>query len=546
MKIYIKGLFLGVTATMALTACNDLDTDLYGSTVTSQTKEEVLEVNPEMAQAGVNAIASGAYQYFNAIGADYHNDFGLPSIMMMLDSSGQDFISPNIGYNWFSNDIGLYCGTYTSTQTYEIWNTMYSGIKTENAVLTSISADTDEPELMFYRAQALCFRGFYYWLLSQVYAQNYDGHENDLCVPIITEKNENEAAVNGCARSTVAEVYNQILSDLDEAIDLLKNTTVTAQSVISSKPKRFFNLDAAYGMLARVYLTMHDYANAQTAAENCLQITSCRPYSISEVNHPTFISLEDSSWLWGQAVAETDPPVLTGIVNFPSMMGTFNYGYAQAGAWKWCNRILYNYIPSTDVRKGWWLDASFQSPNLTEAHYAYMDNYGYTTDPNSGNGIMQYTQCKFAPYNYQIDTETNASDIPYFRIEEVYYILYEAMAMNGNPGGALSGLQNFVKTYRNPSYSFASTSPEDIQNEIWMQRRVEFWGEGFVAWFDLKRLNKGIDRVGAGYPADWVYQIAAGAQSFVLPIPQSETNTNKLIPESMNNPQWPAPPIVRN
>ncbi|MDE6205873.1 MAG: RagB/SusD family nutrient uptake outer membrane protein, partial [Duncaniella sp.] len=32
-----------------------------------------------------------------------------------------------------------------------------------------------------------------------------------------------------------------------------------------------------------------------------------------------------------------------------------------------------------------------------------------------------------------------------------------------------------------------------FQNEVWWQRRVEFWGEG-LATFDIKRLNKGIIR----------------------------------------------------
>lgn len=544
MKINYKGIFIGTGAMLALTACNDLDTNLYGDEVTTQTKEEVLDVNPDMAQAGVNAIASGAYQAFNVSGDSDHADFGLPSIMMMLDSNGQDFISPYIGYNWYMNEIGLNCGNYTGSETLEIWSTMYSSIKTENSVLSTIPEDTEDEDLMFYRAQALCFRAFDYWLLSQVYQQNYEGNETKPCVPIITEQNQEEAAVNGCARSSVQEVYDRILSDLNEAIELLSNTPVTAQSVMSSKPKRFFNLDTAYGMLARVCLTMHDYQGALDAAQKCLAVTTCRPYSISEVNHPTFISLEDPSWLWGQPVAESDIPVLTGIVNFPSMMGTFNYGYAQAGAWKWINKNLYDYIPNSDVRKGWWLDSNFQSPNLSADYYSYLENYGFTNDPDSGQGIMAYTQVKYAPYNYVIDTENNASDIPYFRIEEVYYIMYEAMAMTGKTGDALSGLQQFVRTYRNPGYSFSSTSAQEIQDEIWMQRRVEFWGEGFVAWFDLKRLNKGIDRVGAGYPSVWVYQIGAGAESFVLPIPQSETTTNKLLPQSENNPNWAAPSAI--
>ena len=540
MKIKYKSIILGVAVTLTVTSCNDLDTIEYSGAVSSEQKEEVLELNPDMAQASVNAIASGSYQYMTILSG--HCDFGVPSIMMMLDSQGQDFISANIGYNWMRNSVALTCGTNTSNETYEVWYTMYNEIFASNAVLSTISSETEDETLKFYRAQALCFRAFDYWVLSQVYQQTYYGYQDKPCVPLITDENQEQAAQEGAPRATVQEVYNQIVADLNEAVELLKSTSVKAQTVMSIKPKRFFNLDAAYGMQARVYLTMHDYANAQKAAENCLSVTNCRPYTISEVNHPTFISLDDSSWLWGQAVAETDGPVLSGIVNFPSMMGTFSYGYCQYGAWRWINKILYDYIPSTDVRKGWWLNANYESPNLNSQYYAYMDNYGYTTDPDAtGTAVQAYTQVKYAPYNYEIDTSTNASDIPYFRIEEVYYILYESMAMTGNTGGAVSGLNSFVQTYRNPSYNFTGASAEDIQNEIWMQRRVEFWGEGFVAWFDLKRLAKGLDRVGAGYPTTYVYRTAAGADNFVLPIPQQETQTNKQLTAADNNPIWSRP-----
>ena len=548
MKLYNKSLFVGLGAIVALTACNDLDTELKSENVTTTTKEEVLEQNPDMALGSVNAIATGAYQ-LQAITSN-HYDFGLPSVMMMLDSNGQDFISANSGYNWMTSAVALTCGSYTGQETYEVWYTLYNGINTENSLLATIPADTEDETLMFYRAQGLCFRAFDYWILSQVYQQNYYGNQSLPCVPVITEENMLEAASEGWPRNTVQEVYDQILSDLNEAVELLSNTPVKAQNVISAKPKRFFNLDTAYGMLARVYLTMHDYENAQKAAENCLAVTSCQPYSIADVSKPTFINLEDSSWLLGQAVAETDAPVLSGIVNFPSFMGTFNYGYCQYGAWKWINKILYNSIPATDVRKGWWLNADFKSANLTQPYYDYMDSYGYTSNVNISSddsnfqAILAYTQVKFAPYNYVIDTSTNASDIPYFRIEEVYYILYEAMAMNGNTGGALSGLQSFVKTYRNPSYNFSNTDASAIQDEIWMQRRIEFWGEGFVSWFDLKRLGKGIDRVGAGYPSPFVYQIPAGSEMFVIPIPQQETTTNKKLPQSDNNPNWSRPTPV--
>lgn len=538
---YIIAAFLG--AALGLTSCNDFDTDIFSNQVNTEQKDDVLHTNPAMEQAGVNAIVSGAYQPLTIY--DQHFDFGLPSIMMMLDSNGQDFISSTSGYNWFAPSVELSCGITTSYETNEVWYTCYNAIATCNNVLSTFPEDTEDEYELYYRAQGHAFRAFYYWLLSQVYQQNYYGNETKPCVPVITEANAAEAAMNGIARNTVQEVYDQILTDLNKAIEILGSVRVKASDLVDTKPKRFFNLDTAYGMLARVSLTMHDYEGALEAASNCLETTNCQPYSIAEVSQPSFISLEDSSWLLGQPVATTDAAVTTGIINFPSMMGTFTYGYAEYGAWRWCNKNLYDWIPVTDVRKGWFLDKDGNSPNINDAMADYISGKGVSDSPDlGGSKIRAYTQVKYAPYGNQLLNSTNASDIPYFRIEEVYYIYFEALAMTGNTGAAVTELTNFVQKYRNPSYRCKAKTAEEIQDEIWMQRRVEFWGEGLVAWFDLKRLGKPIDRIGATYPSDWVYYVEPGTEYFVLPIPQQETQTNKLLTAGDNNPQWSAPSPV--
>ncbi|MDE6013050.1 MAG: RagB/SusD family nutrient uptake outer membrane protein, partial [Prevotella sp.] len=51
--------------------------------------------------------------------------------------------------------------------------------------------------------------------------------------------------------------------------------------------------------------------------------------------------------------------------------------------------------------------------------------------------------------------------------------------------------------YGQHNEAYGNTSTSEFQNEVWWQRRVELWGEGF-ATFDIKRLNKGIIRSYAG------------------------------------------------
>lgn len=74
------------------------------------------------------------------------------------------------------------------------------------------------------------------------------------------------------------------------------------------------------------------------------------------------------------------------------------------------------------------------------------------------------------------------------RVEEMYLIKAEAEAMGGNLSGGKSTLENFVRTYRDPSFTSKANSAQDFQDEVWLQRRMELWGEGF-SLFDILRLK---------------------------------------------------------
>src|SRR5690625_7410355 len=90
---------------------------------------------------------------------------------------------------------------------------MYAIINMANNVIDPIPADTDDPTGQFYLAQGLAGRAFSYWVLVQLYQFNYVGNESKPAVPIITNENSNEAALEGAPRATVQEVYDLILSD---------------------------------------------------------------------------------------------------------------------------------------------------------------------------------------------------------------------------------------------------------------------------------------------------------------------------------------------
>lgn len=512
-------------------SCSDLDTLPEGDEITTSQKENVYDLNPDRAEAGVNAIFAQFNQYMpneTALGASRHNDFGYPSIMLFTDSNGEDVISDDNGYNWTGNNLDYTDRVHTSLEGQIIWNDFYSMIFTANSVVGSNDPETEDATNQFYLAQGLSVRAFSYFGLAQLFQFNYKGNESQPCVPIITDENADEVGlVGGAPRSTVQEVYDLILSDLNMAIDLLE------ASGVKRADRRYIDLATAYGLRARVHLVMHKYPEAGSDASSAIAASDAKPTLPTEANKPAFWDINEPNWMWGLIVAETDRVVTSGIVNWISHMGSLNYGYANFSGGRQINKKLFATIPATDARKGWWTNENKKSVNLTPDQQATMDSYGY----------KPYTQVKFAPYSNVLKTSTNANDMPLMRIEEMHLIKAEADGMAGNS----ATLVDFITNYRDPAYTFSSSSPADIQEEVFRHRRIELWGEG-LNWYDIMRLNKGVDRRGAGYPnASMVFNIPAGSDILLWRIPEAEIQANPSITEADNNPSAPVPsPVADN
>src|SRR5690554_2729259 len=531
----IKYLIITIASLAFLfTGCNDLDTLPLGNDVTSKQKEETYMLNPERAEAGVNAIFAQFNQYMpneTALGAERHNDFGYPSIMIFTDANGMDVVTEDNGYNWTGNNLEFSDRVYTSNESQIVWNNLYSMIYTANSVVGANNRESEDPNINFYLGQGLAARAFSYFNLVQLYQFNYVGNQSKPAVPIITDENSDIAALEGAPRGTVEEVYTLILSDISSAIENLESSQ--AAGVVRAD-KRYFDLAVAYGIRARVNLTMQKWTEAAADATKAIAETTAVPTGLNEANKPAFMDISEKNWMWGIIISETDRVVTSGIVNWISHMGSFNYGYANFSGGKQINKLLYQSVSDTDVRKGWWTDADGVSANLTKEQQATIDSYGY----------VPYTQVKFASYQNVMKNSTNANDIPLMRVEEMYLIKAEAEAMSGGGNGTLV---DFVSTYRDADYSFSSTNSTEIQEEVYRQRRIELWGEG-LNWYDVMRLNKPVDRRGAGYPnAPVIFNIPAGDPLLLWRIPQKEIIANPALSEEDNNPSAPTPnPVADN
>ena len=405
MKKFKYSFIASALLSVSLVGCYDMDTEPLGSTITADQKEATINANPERIEASVTAITSLFYLYGNTV--DNHADFGYPSIMLLTDSRGIDMVCEDIGYNWFTMPVTYEDIDNTYWATYLYWRVCYKQLYAVNSLAKIIDPETTDPSLQFYLAQALAVRAFDYFTLAQMYQHTYVGNENKPCVPIITDANMDAAGAEGCARATVAEVYEQIIADLNGAIELLEKTTATRAD------KRYVDAAVAYGLRARVNLVMNNWSAAADDAAKALELTSATPYTAAEVSKPTMSDIDDHSWMWGILVAETDRTVTTGICNWPSHMGSLNYGYASVGAWRRISESLYGAIPATDVRKGWFLDENATSPYLNTEQATYVANTA---------GCPPYTQVKFGTYNDVVYQDVNANDIPLMRVEEQVHL----------------------------------------------------------------------------------------------------------------------------
>lgn len=528
------------SAMLLTTSCSDLDTNPSGSTMSDGQLNEVLAQDPSKLKSEVsgmyaNMIEYGAITQWYGTGQPRHYDFGYASTMMMMDASGQDEPSQVSGYNWYNKPLRFVDRTANSETTYFIWNQCYKNIKVANDVLKSVDLENLSDVEKSYVGQAYAMRAFEYFTLIQIYQFSYKGHEDAAGVPIVTEKTA-EAEANNNPRAAVKDVYKQIMDDLNTAIDYLTD---------SRSAKSEINRQVAYGLRARVNLVMQNWSDAAADAKKAAE--GYTPLSKDAAAAPGFNDVSASNWIWGNIVDESNDIVQSGILNFPSMMCSFTgNGYSPTYACRMINSKLWKEIPSTDVRKGWWIDENLNSPIVNPKYVVHQEDededgnvvkylavYNQTGD-EVADITEPYTNVKFGAYKNQYGNELNACDIPLMRVEEMILIQAEATAMGGNVEEGKRILENFVRTYRDPSYTCNATTAEGVQDAVWFQRRVELWGEGF-SFTDLLRLKKPLDRTGANYEVSVRFNLPAESPIFLYLIPEDEENHNEALVGN-NNP----------
>ena len=525
----IKGYMMLLSAAAMLTSC-DLDTFPEGDVLTSDQKNEVIADDPSKIASDMNSLKSIMTQWTDN---GQHTDFAFPAISLFTDCSGQDMVSEDHGYNWFSPGLTFKDRIATAHTPNFMWKTYYTHIKASNdvlKVLLNIEEEKRDAKTNNYIGQALASRAYDYMQLIQYFQFTYLGHEDALGLPIVVEDTPDEKGFDN-PRVPVKEVYAMIMRDLDKAVKCMEENPVEMED------KAQITAAVAYGLRARANMLMGKYAEAASDADKALELSNAQPYSMEEVSVPSF-NEDNHSWLWGIVITEQNDVVQTGIVNWPSHLCSltgngYTTGVGVDVVFKRINSDLYAKMGETDVRKGWWINPeTHDSPMLTKAY-----GFGNQVIKEQILGIAypDYTNVKFGPEANQAFNPNNAQDWPLMRAEEMLLIKAEALGRANGVAEGKNVLESFVKSYRDPEYVCKATNVDELVDEVWVQRRLELWGEGFSLQ-DILRLKKPVVRKGTNFNKNVTYEdIKAEDPILIYNIPESETNVNKGIGEDQIN-----------
>jgi hypothetical protein len=160
------------------------------------------------------------------------------------------------------------------------------------------------------------------------------------------------------------------------------------------------------------------------------------------------------------------------------------------GAQRLISSYLFQNISTSDWRKTTWIDPD-------DAKQAPGSKYKTSVPDEHFKVIPAYASLKFRPKNGEgSDYSTGAAaDYPLMRVEEMYLIEAEALAGSQGLSAGIQALETFVNTYRytDGSYKSDAFTMDQFREDLMIQKRIEFWGEGLVAW-DYKRLNLYVER----------------------------------------------------
>ncbi|CAN5913470.1 RagB/SusD family nutrient uptake outer membrane protein [soil metagenome] len=501
-----------------------------------------IEDGLKAAYSNLRGIPSQEYMFMTEIGTDiFTNGFG-----GVTNAPEINDYSPNL--------LGIN-GMITS-----VWNNLYIGINQANTIVSRANgvSGLSEREKARIIGEARFLRAFYYFQLVQQYGDVHFSLEETIGVETTANK------------TPVAKIYQEgIVPDLQYAIDNLPPTTGNYGRV--TKP-------AAEAMMARVQLTLGNWAEAEKLADNVIKQYNFRlvkPYgALWDIDNQ-----ENSEVVW--AVQYTTNPVTDGAGNRTHQLFVFAYQNnptlernvrdgVSHNRLMTTNYLLNLFDPSKDNR----YEGSFQTvwfatssgringhnvaigdtairivlhpvPDNVQnaAPYWYIDYnnrwVGNATDREIGGRLRRQwptLRKHLDPARPDAQTLFGTRDFVLVRLAEMYLVAAEAAWRQGK-GGVAADYINFLRNRaaKPGKEQEMQVNAGNINLDFILDERArELMGEGH-RWYDLKRTGTLLERV-KKYNLDAAPNIKE--MHLVRPIPQTQIDRFTNPVEFTQNPGY--------
>lgn len=440
-------------------------------------------------------------------GTTRHDDFGQKGVDIYSDMLSSDMVLAALNYGWYAPVARMQATVdFTRNEDYIPWRYYYRQIFGANTIIDILGGNDAVPAtdaLKVTMGQAKTMRAYGYFYLSQLYAKEY-GTGDEKILPIYTTADASKA---NQPKSTAKEVWDLMISDLTQAITYLTGYTRSSKDQV--------DVNLAKGLLAYVLAargTQADWTQVATLTQDIMNVYPMTTaaqlvYNGSNLSSAGFNNVATPSWMWG-----VDITLAQGLdlVSWWGQVDLFTYSYAWAGDPKTIDADLYNAIRSDDIRKG-----QFDPPNG-----GLEVTYGYNT------GDFDYM-----PLNKFFDAgridggqRQLTTDLLYMRADEFYLLNAEANARLGQDPNARQVLADFL-TPRITDISYLnSLSGQALLDEIYLQTRIELWGEG-KSYFAMKR-NKATITRGPNHLFDAGNSFQYDDPKLTFTIPQAEVLNN--------------------
>ncbi len=348
------------------------------------------------------------------------------------------------------------------------WDGLYKTVYYSNVIINGVmsSQNGTEAQKKEIYAEAFVHRAFAYLQLVNTYGPQFDptSANSEKAVPLLLKPE----LFSSLERSTVGQVYDQIISDLKEA--LANNIQDNPEfNVLPSKR-------AVYALLARTYLYMGSYQLSLDNAQKALAMQN----SLNDLK--TFASG------YSYPVLIENPEVIFSKTILPT----------------------YNGAPlSTELLN------SFESDDL---------RYNYYTIPGT-NFFPSYTGRGFgiAAYSYTNGVNVGVS------VPEMYLISAECYARLGQTQLAIDNLNILrAKRYKTgTTYQLSASTKAEALNLALTERQKELIGRGF-RWFDQRRLNldPAFQKTYTRVFKTVTYTLEPNSRGYVFPINQNYIDLN--------------------